>query len=567
MTETFRYLTKNLEQEDRKRWKLLAVLHLVSPVVDIFSLSTIVYIINKVARENQASPAIIAFTLCMAGVSVGKCFYEVYKGKISNRFIYEGAQKLSVKVYEALVREDLLAHKQKTAMQALTMVRQDTVNCLQMMVSYIGIGVSGITMAGYTLILVGVSKWIGLISSIALAVSVALLFRYNQERMKIYGEESRIYAIRANAQITIAFGSYKEMNMDDRSVSVRQKYEDASAVYAQLTEEYQYKNSSMGMVLRNSVMAVLFLVLAVILMAGSNLTAILAPMVLYITAMVRMLPLANTLLSEMNRVEFCKKSYAALREVIAQYRKMKAEETRAQSVRQKELTFRKGLFVKNLTFGYREGKSIFEGASIEIPAGHAVAVIGVSGSGKTTLLDLVLGLLKPQSGTIFYDDYDLASHTDEKGSCKVNMGKLVSYIPQIVHLNGETVRNNVAFFEEESQIDDARVKECLQCAQIWEEVQAMPDGVHTLIGENGTAISGGQRQRVALARALYKEFELLVMDEAMAALDMETEKAVIDSIRQVKKGKTLLIVTHHMSLANECDIIYKIEDRKMTRVK
>ena len=95
----------------------------------------------------------------------------------------------------------------------------------------------------------------------------------------------------------------------------------------------------------------------------------------------------------------------------------------------------------------------------------------------------------------------------------------------------------------------------------------MPDGVHTLIGENGTAISGGQRQRVALARALYKEFELLVMDEAMAALDMETEKAVIDSIRQVKKGKTLLIVTHHMSLANECDIIYKIEDRKMTRVK
>lgn len=95
----------------------------------------------------------------------------------------------------------------------------------------------------------------------------------------------------------------------------------------------------------------------------------------------------------------------------------------------------------------------------------------------------------------------------------------------------------------------------------------MPDGVHTLIGENGTAISGGQRQRVALARALYKEFELLVMDEAMAALDMETEKAVIDSIRQVKKGKTLLIVTHHMSLANECDMIYKIENKKIVRMK
>ena len=88
-----------------------------------------------------------------------------------------------------------------------------------------------------------------------------------------------------------------------------------------------------------------------------------------------------------------------------------------------------------------------------------------------------------------------------------------------------------------------------------------------MIGENGTAVSGGQRQRIALARALYKDFELLVMDEATAALDMETEKAVIDSIRQVKGNKTILMVTHHMSLANECDMIYKIEDKKIVRVK
>ena len=116
-------------------------------------------------------------------------------------------------------------------------------------------------------------------------------------------------------------------------------------------------------------------------------------------------------------------------------------------------------------------------------------------------------------------------------------------------------------------MDDARVEECLRCAQIWEDVQRMPDGVHTLIGENGTAISGGQRQRIALARALYKDFELLVMDEATAALDMKTEKAVIDSIRQIKEDKTLIMVTHHMSLANECDVIYRIEGQKIIPVK
>ena len=81
------------------------------------------------------------------------------------------------------------------------------------------------------------------------------------------------------------------------------------------------------------------------------------------------------------------------------------------------------------------------------------------------------------------------------------------------------------------------------------------------------AISGGQRQRIALARALYKDFELLIMDEATAALDMETEKAVMDAIRQVRKDKTLLIVTHHMSLANECDMIYKIQNQDLVRVR
>ena len=123
------------------------------------------------------------------------------------------------------------------------------------------------------------------------------------------------------------------------------------------------------------------------------------------------------------------------------------------------------------------------------------------------------------------------------------------------------------FFEDENKINENKVIECLKIAQIWEEVKELPDGIHTLIGENGTTISGGQRQRIALARALYKDFEILIMDEATAALDMETEKAVIDSIRQIKKNKTLLMVTHHMSLANECELLYKIENKKIIRIR
>ena len=548
MLEMFRYLTGVLEKKEQRTWKMLLFAGLLSPVVDVFSFSVIIYVINIVVRANQASPRLISFTLFMVILSLLKAFFELYKCKISNRFIYNSAQKLSLKIYEQLIKEDLSEHNKKSAMQALTMVRNDTTSCIQIIVDCIGIWVNGITMAGYGVVLIYVSKWIGVVSSLILAAVMALVFLRTRAQMIAYGEKSRAYAIKANSQITIAFGSFKEMKMDDRSAFVLSKYQDASSGYAKVQGEYRYKIDSISVIMQNSIMAAMFTVLAIILLVGSNLAAILAPMVVYITALVRMLPMAYSVLSGLNNVEFAKKPYASLRESIAEYERIKEEERRSEGIRKKKLTFKEGLSVRDLTFGY-------------------VAVIGASGAGKTTFLDLILGLLKPQGGHVFYDDYDIVAHRDSQGPCRASMGELVCYIPQTVYLNGETVRNNVAFFEDENQIDDARVEECLRCAQIWEDVARMPDGVHTLIGENGTAISGGQRQRVALARALYKDFELLVMDEATAALDMETERAVIDSIRQVKGNKTLLMVTHHMSLANECDVVYKIENQKIVQVK
>ncbi len=567
MIEMFKYLTGTLERKEQRTLKLYAVFGLISPIVDIFSFSVIIYIINRVVQDNQVSDKLIIFTLFMILLSLLKCLFELYKSKVSNRFIYDGAQKLSMKIYELLIKEELMEHNRKTAMQALNMVRNDTTSCIQIIVDCIGIVVNGITMAGYGVVLIYVSKWVGVASSVILLLLMAFVFIRTRARMIVYGEKSRACSIKANSQITIAYGSFKEMKIDDRSAFVLGKYRDASNDYARVQGEYKYKVSSIGVILQNSIMAAMFVVLAVILVFGTNLAVILAPMVVYITALVRMLPMAYGVLSGMNNVEFARKSYEAVKECMAGYEKIREEEERSRQIRRKKLTFEKGVSVRNLTFGYNDRAKIFEDASIDIPVGCSIAIIGASGAGKTTFVDLLLGLLKPQSGHVFFDDYDIVEQRDSQGPCRASMGELVSYIPQTVYLNGETVQNNVAFFEDEGEIDKAKVEECLRCAQIWEDVMRMPDGVDTLIGENGTAISGGQRQRIALARALYKDFELLVMDEATAALDMETEMAVIDSIRQIKEDKTLIMVTHHMSLANECDVIYRIENRKIVQVK
>ncbi len=548
-------------------WKIYAVLSLISPIVDIFSFSVIIYIINIVVRENEADPKLTAFTVFMVLVSILKCLFELYKSKLANRFVYDGAQKLSMKIYELLIKEDLMEHNKKSAIQAMNTVRNDTTNSIQIITDFIEAVINGITMAGFAAVLIYVSKWMGIISCVILLILMAVIFLRTRKRMQEYGEKSRACSIKANSQITIAYGSFKEMKIDDRSAFVIRKYEDASRAFAQVQGEFKYKISSIAVILQNSIMGAMFVILAVILVFGTDLAAVLAPMVVYITALVRMLPMAYNILNGMNKIEFAQKPYEAVKESMAEYSLMKEEETRAEKIRQRKLTLRKGVSVRNMTFGYTDRVQIFQDASIDIPVGCSIAVIGASGTGKTTFVDLLLGLLKPQEGHVFFDDYDIVTHSDGEGPCQASMGELVSYIPQTVYLNGETIQNNVAFFEEEEEIDEARVIECLKCAQIWEDVQKMQDGVHTLIGANGITLSGGQRQRIALARALYKNFELLVMDEATAALDMETEKAVIDSIRQIKENKTLIMVTHHMSLANECDVVYKIENQKIVRVR
>ena len=145
----FRYLIGVLEPDQRRSWKILTLLSLISPAVDIFGFSVIMTVINRAIQENQASPELVAFTLCMVGVTVGKCLLELYRDRLSSRFTYDGAQRLSVKVYETLIKEDLPAHQQKSAMQALDMVRQDTVNCIQMITVYTDIWVNCITFTGY----------------------------------------------------------------------------------------------------------------------------------------------------------------------------------------------------------------------------------------------------------------------------------------------------------------------------------------------------------------------------------------------------------------------------------
>lgn len=563
----FRYIISILNQKEKNELIKISIMTLISPIFDLFSFSVILFIMNTAIRQNGATPELVLFSAGMGITCLLKGFFELYKCYLQNRFINFGAQRISIHLFELFQKEDLIDHNKKNPIQALTIIRDDTFNCLSIPIGFLSLCIQTFTLLIFCGALICFSGIIGLWICLGLLLFMIVIYLQNRLLMMHFGEQRRLYAIKSNAQVTTAFGMFKETKISSQSETLLKRYNESSKNYADIQSRYTYKTRIISVMIQNSIMTVLFFALAIVLQVEVHLSELLIPFVICMTLILRMLPISVEIVTQLTGLDFSRKSYETVREALERYDNIKYREKQKENKRKKQLTLLRGIEIRNLTFGYQKDIKIFEDASVKIPAGKTIAIIGPSGSGKTTFLDLLLGLLKPETGSIIYDDYDIVSERDKEGECIASIGDVVSYIPQTVYLNGETIRNNVAFYETEASIDEEQVCKCLQQAQIWKEVTQMPLGINTLIGENGLAISGGQRQRIALARALYKNFEILIMDEATAALDMETEKAVLDSIREIKGNKTLLMVTHHMSLANECELLYKIENRKIIRIR
>ena len=201
---------------------------------------------------------------------------------------------------------------------------------------------------------------------------------------------------------------------------------------------------------------------------------------------------------------------------------------------------------------------ILKDIDLEIKKGSKIAIVGSSGSGKSTLLDLILGVLKPVSGQVFYDNHNIISHN-------LDYQKLVGYIPQSIFLIDDTMKNNIGFGLNTNDINNEMAQNAIKKSALDDFVKSLPKGLETIVGERGVKLSGGQIQRIGIARALYNNPEILILDEATSALDMATEKKIMDSIILLNKDKTIIIVTHRFESVKNCDEVYEISNNKLTK--
>ncbi len=215
--------------------------------------------------------------------------------------------------------------------------------------------------------------------------------------------------------------------------------------------------------------------------------------------------------------------------------------------------------VKDMTFAYKNSRTIFNKVSLEAHPGEIIALVGPSGEGKTTMLRILLGILNVQQGDVYANS---EGNEASKRPLSPETRPLIAYVPQGNTMLSGTIKENMQLIAPDAT--DEEIIEALKMSCAYDFVQKLPDGIYHNIGESGIGFSEGQNQRLAIARAILRKTPILLMDEATSALDVATERKVLSNIMQKDAKRTCILTTHRPSVLSACDRVYRINDAKVT---
>lgn len=500
--------------------------------------------------DNTLQSQAILIGLLAATLLVSKTFFSVIFIRKTIFFLSRRSAAISANLTSRVLAQPLVKVQSRSMQQTLYAVTTG--------VNSIALGVLGTTVAiisdtSLLVILAAglfvVDPIVALSTFIVFAAIAYILYRLMQVRAVRLGEEQRFLEIESSEKTLEVLNSYREIVVRNRRSFYSRELGRIRYKLADVIAERAFMPNISKYVIEVTVVLG-SLGIAALQFAVNDAARAFAVVAVFMAASTRISPAILRLQQGAVSIKSSIGSAGPTLDLIEELEELSLGSEKVDDLDFEHVGFTGEIELQNVTLTYPTKKlPAVKDISLNIEQGQVVSFVGPSGAGKTTIIDVILGVLKPDSGNVKIQGHPPLS------AIKLWPGA-IGYVPQDVMISNGTIRQNVCLGYSSSEVEEDDIWQALEVAQLAEFIRELPEGLDTPVGDRGTKLSGGQRQRLGIARAMFTKPKLLVLDEATSSLDGTTEASISEAVHNLKGGVTIVMIAHRLSTVKESDVIH-----------
>jgi len=574
MKNFFKKVIYLLPEGDPYKLLIIFILMLISAVLEVAGIGMIPAFVSIVATpemvlEHDLAKPIINYlgisnsrdlliwgSVFLVSIFIVKSLYIIIFNYFESYYIYNRKFNIGKRLMTLYMHAPYTFHLNRNSSELLRNITNEVNMYINSLLDVLKLSREAVMAISILIFLVIMEPLITLIVVTLSGIGAGGFIFFTQKKVKAYAKQDQAHRNMMIKAVNQGIGGIKDTRLLNRETEFINQFTKEAYSSAKLGAYMRFIVQIPRPIIETTAVLGIMLIAGLMVLQGRPMVSIIPVLTLFAMATVRLMPAVQQISSLYTNMLYNIVAVEPIYEDVVQL-KQASIEFREDRQKNNILNLNKEIKARDIWYCYPGGdENALKGVSFEIPSGSAVAFVGESGAGKTTIVDLLLGLLKPTKGQILVDGKNIH---DSLSAWQKNIG----YIPQSIYMADETLRKNIAYGIPENQIEEEKIKQAIEMAQLQDMIKTLPKGLDTIIGESGTRLSGGQRQRVGIARALYHNPNVLVMDEATSALDNITEKQITKAIEAMAGERTIITIAHRLTTVQKCDMLYLMRDGRI----